>query len=236
MARSEQRPFPVLHVHLGPAPPADAPAPTELMRDMRRRHRDEIRQTAVLAAASTPAGSELPVPADRIRTVAAGPRASVGPLPAGVHPRVLVAVGRALAELVEAPGGGRRAVQWPVPERWAVVHAHGAAALRAVWLAAGWRGRNPGLLASPLPGDASPPAGLWRKAELVAPPGRKSREALARRGVDRRRLRTLPPDDAGAHLRLYRRLAQGERRRVQRVDWTVAGPRRRGAPEGRGRR
>lgn len=236
MVPSEQRPFPVLHVHLGPAPPADVPAPAELMRVLRRRHGDEIRQTAVLAASSTPAGGEPPVPADRIRTVAAGPRASVGPLPAGVHPGVLLAVGRALAELVEAPDGGRRAVQWPVPDRWAVVHAHGAAALRAVWLAAGWRGRNPRLLATPLAGDASPPAGLWRKAELVAPPGRKSREALARGGVERRRLRTLSPDDAGGHLRLYRRLAEGERRRVQRVDWTLARPRGRDAPEGGGRR
>ena len=217
----EQPPFPVLHVHLGPAPPTDAPGPAELMRGLRGR--GGIRQSAVLATSPALPCGEPPIPAGRVR--AAGPGADAGLLPGGFRPGTLLAVGRALAELVEDPAGGRRAVQWPVPETWPVVHAHGAAALRAVWLAAAWRGRNPGLLATPLPGDGAAPAGLWRKAELVAAPDRGSRAALARRGVERRRLRTVPPGDAGGHLRLYRRLAAGERRRVQRVDWSLAGPR-----------
>lgn len=229
---SDQPPFPVLHVHLGPASPADAPGPAELMRGLRGR--GAIRQSAVLATPPRSPDGEPPIPADRIRAV--GPGADAGLLPRGLRPGTLLAVGRALAELVGDPADGRRAVQWPVPERWAVVHAHGAAALRAVWLAAAWRGRNPGLLATPLPGDGTAPPGLWRKAELVATPDRGSRAALARGGVERRRLRTLSAGDAGAHLRLYRRLAAEERRRVQRVDWSLSGPRDRGAPGDGGRR
>lgn len=229
---SEQPPFPVLHVHLGPAPPTGDPGPAELMRGLRRR--GGVRQSAVLATTPALPDGEPPIPAGRVRTVRPG--ADAGLLPGGLRPWSLLAVGRALAELVGDPAAGRRAVQWPAPERWAVVHAHGAAALRAVWVAAAWRGRNPGLLATPLPGDGTAPGGLWRKAELVAAPDRGSRAALARRGVERRRLRTLPAGDAGAHLRLYRRLAAGERRRVQRVDWSLAGPRDRHTPRPGGRR
>lgn len=207
-------------------------------------------------------------------------------LPPGPWPLGLWRVGRALGELVEPGAGagdggddgsvedegggdgrnGRRAVQWPVPDRWPVVHAHGADALRAVWVAAAWRGSAARVVAGPLPagpgggsvdGSASGsgddakarPAGSagsdgtgaaagggsggepgvrvpvapWRKADLVAAPDRGTREALARRGVEYRRLRVAPPGDAEAALRLYRRLAYAERRRVQRVDWSVAG-------------
>lgn len=120
-----------------------------------------------------------------------------------------------------APTGGEgrgRAVQWPVPERWPVVHAHGARALRAVWIAAAWRGSSARIVAAPLPDGDDAPAGLWRRADLVAAPDRARRETLSRRGVERRRLRVLPRGDGEAALRLYRRLAAGERRRVQRVD------------------
>lgn len=219
---ADQPPFPVLHVHLGPAAARDAPAPgplAELSEALARR--DEVRQSAVLAA-DVAAGGERTLPGARVRRV--GPAAG-GPLPIELRPSTLVALGRALGEPVEEvadPAGRRRAVQWPVPERWAVVHARGAAALRSVWLAAAWRGRNPRLLASPLSGDGRAPAGLWRKAELVAVPDAGTRTSLARGGVEPRRLRTLSPGDADAHLRLYRRLAAGERRRVQRVDWSLA--------------
>lgn len=191
----------MLHVRLGPPPPAGAPGPSGLVRALEGR--DGIRQSTVLGE--------------------------------GLRPGSLLATGRALGELVEDPAGGRRAVQWPVPERWAVVHAHGATALRAVWLASAWRGRNSRLLASPLSGDGPVAAGPWRKAELVAAPDPEIREALARSGVERRRLRRLSPGDADGHVRLYRRLADGERRRVQRVDRTPAEARERGEP-GRGGR
>lgn len=220
---SEQIPFPVLHVHLGPASPRDAPGRgplAELTEALEAE--EEVRQSAVLGAPASGANSargKRSLAGDEVRTV---DPSGGGLLPAGLRPGTLLAVGRALAELVADPAGGRRAVQWPAPERWAVVHAHGAAALRAVWAAAAWRGRNPRLLATPLPGDGSAPAGLWRKAELVTAPDAESRESLARRGVERRRLRMVPPGDAAAHLRLYRRLATGERRRVQRVDWSLA--------------
>lgn len=226
---TQRPPFPVLHVHLGPDPAREGSAAgplAELVEALAPR--TEVRQSAVLAADVAFPGRETPIPGNRVRAVGS---AADGLLPLELRPRTLLAVGRALRELVAAPAGRRRAVQWPVPERWAVVHARGAAALRAVWLAAAWRGRNPRLLASPLPGGGTAAAGLWRKAELVAVPGAGTRTSLARRGVEPRRLRTLSPGDADAHLRLYRRLAAGERRRVQRVDWSLAdeasGPRER---------
>lgn len=140
--------------------------------------------------------------------------------PAGVGP-----ADRADASEGGEPGG--RAVQWPVPERWPVVHAHGAPALRAVWIAAAWRGSSARVLASPLTGGDGAPAGLWRRADLVAVPDSSRWEVLHRRGVERRRLRALRPGDGAAALDLYRRLASGERRRVARVDWSPAGPGRR---------
>lgn len=213
--------FPLLHVHLGPDPSGPDGALPALLRGLEGAA--EVRQRAVLPnvlANGRPGGV---LPPERIRDV-----------PVGVGARSLWAVGRALGELVADPGGGRRAVQWPVPERWAVVHAHGARALRAVWWAAAWRGSGVRIVASPLRGE--PAAGPWRKAELVVVRGSLAREALARRGVGRRRLRPAAPGDAEAHLRLYRRLAAGERRRVQRVDWSLAGGDVGVPPNGRGRR
>lgn len=211
-------PFPLLHVHLGPPRRAGDPGVARLV--SRLGDAAEIRSQALLSrsAETTPL------------------------LPPGLGPGALMAVVRALRQLTAGAGGasrsgraeGRRAVEWPAPKPWPVVHAHGAAALRAVWVAAAWRGSGARLVASPLPGDGAPPPGLWRKAGLVAPPDRAARESLARCGVERRRLRTAPPGDAGAALRLYRRLAGGETRRVQRVDWSVAGADARGAGGARG--
>lgn len=200
-------PFPLLHVHLGPPRRAGDAGVARLV--SRLGDAPDVGSQALLSrpAKTTPL------------------------LPRGLGPGALLAVGRALRQLTASAGDAsrsgraerRRTAQWPVPERWPVVHAHGAAALRAVWVAAAWRGSGARLVASPQPGDGSAPPGLWRKAELVAPPAREGRESLARRGVERRRLRILPPGDAAAALRLYRRLADGEARRVQRVDWSVAG-------------
>lgn len=207
----ESIPFPLLHVHLGPAPSPDPSGSDRALSELLRGLADvgEVRQRAVLADAVAAGRSGDALAPGRIHGV-----------PAGAGPRSLLAVGRALGELVAGRDEGRRAVQWPVPERWAVVHAHGARALRAVWWAAAWRGSGVRIVASPLTGGIA--AGPWRKAELVAPPDADLREALLRLGVERRRLRPAEPGDAGAHLRLYRRLAAGERRRVQRVDGSLA--------------
>lgn len=204
-------PFPLLHVHLGPGSPGTGDLLPDLARELR--DTDEVRQSVVSSSVDV---------------------GSVTAVPDGLTLRALVAVGRALGELAADPGAGRRAVQWPVPERWAVVHAHGAAALRAVWLAAAWRGSGARVVATPTAGDGAAPAGLWRKAELVAVPDGRVRESLARRGVERRRLRAVPAGDAESCLRLYRRLAAAERRRTHRIDWSVADGRDRASPPGGG--
>ena len=195
-------PFPLLHVHLGPPGRTGDAGVARLVSALGGVA--EVRSQAFLSRRADGAG----------------------PLPVGLRPGTMLAVGRALGRLTEDPAGETRpgrAVQWPAPERLGVVHAHGAAALRAVWVAAAWRGSGARVVASPVPGIAPGPAGLWRKADLVAAPDRESRESLARRGVEHRRLRIVPPGDAGAALRLYRRLSAWQGKRVRAVDWSVAG-------------
>lgn len=207
-------PIPVLHVRAGPAGAAGAGELPGLAR--RLSETGGVRQRSVSVAPRPGRGGVPP---------AAGGRPDAGFLPAGLAPGGLLAVGRALRRLVAADPGERRPVQWPVPDRWAVAHAHGAAALRSTWVAAALVGSGARLLARPLPGATGRdgvPAGPWRKADLVAAPDRAAAGALARCGVERRRIRVADPGDAEAALRLYRRLARAERRRVQRVDWRAA--------------
>jgi len=103
-------------------------------------------------------------------------------------------------------------------EDWDVIHAHDGRALRWALAARALAGGRSPVLATwqDVPAGRRPRA--ERRADLVVAPSPEGREALVRRGLDRRRVEVFPPalrasagvggPGADAMLRIYRVLAR----------------------------